>query len=143
MPAGDGTGPVGMGSGSGRGMGYCGGYDAPGWANWGPGRGFYGRGGRGIRGGYSAPPARVGRGRGGGGRGWRHWSHATELPRWARGPRSSGWDLPPERAYGLAYDAPYEPPSREQEVEMLKGEAAWLKEQLDAIDERMGEISQE
>ena len=35
MPAGDGTGPMGMGPMSGRGAGYCGGYDAPGAANWG------------------------------------------------------------------------------------------------------------
>jgi len=62
MPAGDGTGPMGMGPMTGRAAGYCGGYDAPGWANPVPSRGFglgWGRGG--------------GRGRGGSwGRGWRH-----------------------------------------------------------------------
>ena len=35
------------------------------------------------------------------------------------------------------------PPSREQEVEMLKDEAKWLKEELDAISERMEQLTQE
>jgi hypothetical protein len=55
MPRGDRTGPMGMGPMTGRGGGYCGGYDAPGYANAGPGYG-YGMGG--------------GRGRG---NRWRHW----------------------------------------------------------------------
>jgi hypothetical protein len=42
-----------------------------------------------------------------------------------------------------AYGAPYAAPSREQEVEMLKGEAGWLKGQLDAIAQRMEELGQE
>ena len=123
MPAGDGTGPAGMGPMTGRGMGYCGGYDAPGWAgpgySWGFARGR-GRGGR------------MGRG-GGGGWGWRHQFYATGLPRWAR------WGTPPVAAYGR----PYAGPTREDEVEMLKEEAEWLKQQLDAIAQRMDELSQE
>jgi hypothetical protein len=129
MPAGDGTGPAGMGPRTGRGMGYCGGYDAPGWANWGPGRssygprrGFYGVQGRGMRGGR-----RSGFGPGAGGRGWRHQYYATGLPRWAR------WGIPPT----------WNPPSREQEVDMLKEEADWLREQLEAITARMEELDQE
>lgn len=45
MPWGDGTGPNGMGPMSGRGMGFCAGFDRPGYANpgFGRGRGF-GRG---------------------------------------------------------------------------------------------------
>ena len=82
------------------------------------------RGGR--WGGYGAGP-------GGGGRGWRHRYYATGLPRWAR------WGAPPAWTSGEAWN----PPSREQEVEMLKDEARWLKEELDAINERMGELSQE
>ena len=125
MPAGDGTGPAGWGPMTGRGMGYCGGYDAPGWANPGATWGFYGRGGRGIRGGRWG-----GHGAGrGGGWGWRHQYYASGLPRWAR------WAPPPAAAYG--------PPSQAQEVEMLRDEAEWLKEQLDAINERMDELSQE
>jgi hypothetical protein len=42
-----------------------------------------------------------------------------------------------------AYGAPYAGPSREHEVEMLKGEAEWLKGQLDVIAQRMEELSQE
>lgn len=122
MPAGDGTGPAGMGPMTGRGMGYCGGYDAPGWAYSGFGRAF-GRG-RGYGG-------RMGRG--GGGWGWRNQFYATGLPRWAR------WGARPMAAYG----GPYAAPSQEDEIEMLKGEAEWLKEQLDAIAQRMEELGQE
>ena len=69
MPAGDGTGPMGMGPRTGRGAGYCAGYSAPGWANPMPGRGL-----------------QLGRGRDGGGRGRRHqyWFYATGVPGWAR-----------------------------------------------------------
>jgi hypothetical protein len=112
MPAGDGTGPVGRGPMTGRGAGYCGGLDAPGWANWGPGRRFYGRGGPGMR-----------AGRGGGYR-WRSRAYATGRPR--RG----------------VYRIP-EPPSREQEIDLLKGEAQMLKEQLDAINQRMEMLGEE
>lgn len=60
MPNRNGTGPAGMGSMTGRGMGYCSGYDTPGFAN---------RGG-GYGGGYGMG-FRQGRGRGGGfGRGY-------------------------------------------------------------------------
>ena len=54
MPAGDGTGPAGLGPMTGRGAGYCAEFPMPGYMNPMPGRGW-------------------GRGRGGGrGRGWRH-----------------------------------------------------------------------
>jgi hypothetical protein len=129
MPVGDGTGPAGLGPGTGRGLGYCGGYDAPGWASAGPGWGFYDRGGRGIRGGRWGG---YGAGRGGGW-GWRHQYYATGLPRWARwGP-----------SLAAAYGAPLGPPSQAQEVEMLRDEAEWLKGQLDAISKRMDELTQE
>jgi hypothetical protein len=126
MPAGDGTGPGGMGPRTGRGMGYCSGYDAPGWANPGPGRGFYGRGGRGIRGGYWGSSGR------GGGWGWRHQYYASGLPRWAR------WGPPP-----AAFTGPIASPSPEQEIAMLKDEAEWLRQQLDAINQRMGDLDRE
>lgn len=67
MPAGDGTGPMGMGPMTGRGAGYCAGFGVPGFANPLPGMGW----GRGA-------------GWGRGGRGWRHWFYATGLPFWAR-----------------------------------------------------------
>lgn len=109
-------------------MGYCGGFDAPGRANRGPGYGFYGRQGRGVRGGRWGG---YGSGSGGGGRGWRHQYHATGLPRWARQGTPPAW----------ASDDAWNPPSRENEVEALKDEAAWLKGQLDAINERMDQLN--
>ena len=56
MPRGDGRGPMGYGPKTGRGLGYCAGYNQPGYMNngFGGGRGFgrgYGRG-YGIYGGY-------------------------------------------------------------------------------------------
>jgi len=110
---------------TGRRAGYCAGYDAPGFARPGPGRG-YGRGfGRGWFGGVE------GRGRGGGGRGWRHLFYATGLPRWARYGTEYGpvWGYPPS-------------PTQEQELEGLRGEAEWLKRQLDAISQRIEELEE-
>jgi hypothetical protein len=113
MPGGDRTGPRGLGPMTGRGAGYCGGYDAPGYANPMPGYGSVP--GYGMRFG-----GRFG-GRGGG-RGWRHWYYATGLPAWAR----------PE------YPAPVQ--AAEQELDGLKNEAEWLKGQLEAINQRIEEL---
>jgi len=121
MPAGDGTGPAGMGPMTGRGLGYCGGHGAPGYTSPLPGRGF-GRG-CGHGGGWGR----------GGGRGWRHQYYATGMPGWAR--------------YGYAPAAGYGPyaaqPSREQEADFLKTQAEWLKQQLDGISKRIEELEQE
>ena len=120
MPAGDGTGPRGMGPMTGRRAGYCAGYDMPGYANPMPGRGF-------------------GMGRGGGwgrGRGWRHMYYATSLPCWARYGYAPAWGAPPPAAYG-SYGAP---PTPEQETEYLKSQAEMLKEELDAISQRIAEL---
>jgi hypothetical protein len=133
MPAGDRSGPMGMGPGTGRGMGICGGYDAPGWANPGLGRRFYGRSGWGFRG-RGGRWAGHGFGRGGGGRGWRNPYHPPRLPHWGTLPAG---------VYGAAYDDAYAPPSREQEIDLLKGEAEWLSGQLDTINQRMEELAQE
>lgn len=65
MPGGDRTGPVGSGPRTGRGMGYCSGYNWPGYSHAGPGfRSWFG----------------FGRG---GGRGWRNRFYATGVPGWA------------------------------------------------------------
>lgn len=113
MPGGDRTGPRGFGPRTGRGAGYCAGYDRPGYSNPGPGYGM-GYGGRfGGRGGSW-----------GGGRGWRHWYYATGQPYWAR---------------TMSY--PTEPDV--QELDTLKQEAAWLKEQLDAIHKRIDSLESE
>jgi hypothetical protein len=122
MPAGDGTGPMGMGPMTGRGAGYCGGHDVPGYANPMPGRGF------GM--GWS-------RGRG---RGRRHWYHATGMPGWMRFGYAPAWGAPP--AWGTPYGPHAAPPTPEQETESLKAQAEWLKEQLDAISQRITELEQ-
>ena len=120
MPAGDRTGPAGMGPMTGRGAGYCGGYAAPGYANPVPGRGYglgWGRGGA-WGGGW------------GRGRGWRHWYYATGLPGWARSGYAPAW-------------GPYAPPSTpEQEVEFLRAQAEGLKQQMDAISQRIAELEE-
>ncbi len=146
MPAGDGTGPMGMGPMTGRAAGFCAGYNMPGYANpipgrglgWGFGRGFWGWGGR------------------GGGRGWRHWYYATGLPGWARLGYGPAWGMPPYTAYGApyaptggvppyaAYGAPYAPTmTREQEIEMLKEQARYFQDALDDITKRIEELAQE
>jgi len=137
MPAGDGTGPMGMGPMTGRAAGFCAGYEVPGYANWVPGRGLgwgFGRGfrGRGWRGGMG--------GWGGGGRGWRHWYYATGLPGWARFGYAPAWGTPPYAAYG----APYAPTmTREQEIEMLQDQARYFQDALDDIIKCIEELEQE
>ena len=50
MPGGDGTGPIGRGPMTGRALGYCAGYNVPGYTNLGLRRGLGGGFGRGFRG---------------------------------------------------------------------------------------------
>ena len=133
MPGFDGTGPMSMGPMTGRAAGFCAGYDAPGYANPVPGRGF----GRGV----------WGRGWGGGGRGWRHMYYATGLPGWVRFGYSQ-WPAPQmAAAWGAepwAYGAPAPGPMpREQELQVLKDHAEVLKAQLDEISARIGELEKE
>jgi hypothetical protein len=110
---------------TGRGAGYCGGFDAPGWADLVAGRGF-GLGWR--RGGAWAS-------RGGRGGGWRHrnWYYATGVPGRARFGYAPAWDYSP---YVAA-------PSREEETEFLRQQAEWLKQQLDVIGQRIEELAKE
>jgi hypothetical protein len=68
MPRGDRTGPMSEGPRSGRGMGYCNGFNQPGFMSGGGG------GGRGMGRGFG----------GGGGRGWRNRFYATGQPGWLR-----------------------------------------------------------
>jgi hypothetical protein len=82
MPRGDRTGPDEMGPMTGHGAGFCAGYDAPGYANPTPGRGFG-----------------MGRGRSGGRFGRQNRFFATRLPRWARNqgvPGAPQWSAPDE-----------------------------------------------
>ena len=123
MPAGDGTGPMGMGPMTGRGAGFCAGYGVPGYMNPIPGRGF----GMGF-----------GRGRGGGrggGRGWRNMFYATGLTGWQRA--ATGWPMaggvPP---YAAA-------PTREQQLDALKGQAEYFEGALGELRKRIGELEAE
>ncbi|MCD6577053.1 MAG: DUF5320 domain-containing protein [Anaerolineaceae bacterium] len=111
MPAGNRTGPNGMGPRTGRGLGYCAGYNMPGYANQGFGGGF----GRGFGGGF---------GRGFGGRGYRNMYYATGQPGWMR-----------YGAYAGGY--PPAPMTPEQEQDALKAQETWLQEQLDAVRGQM------
>jgi len=123
MPAGDGTGPRGMGLMSGRAAGFCAGFGMPGYANSMPGRGFglgFGRGG-----GFAG---RGGRGGGGGGRGWRNVFHATGLPGWARAGAPVG---------SVPYAATRGP---EQEIAALKQQAERLDDVLAGIRGRLQEL---
>ena len=99
-----------MGPMTGRGLGFCAGYGRPGSASAGMGRG----GG-------------MGRGMGRGNR-WRHWVHATGLPFWAR------------TGYPPAARAAYGPAAPEDELEMLKSQADWLRNELEAIQSRMADL---
>ena len=122
MPGGDRTGPSGMGPMTGRAAGYCAGYPVPGFMNSIPGRGFGGAGR-------------------GGGRGRRNWYHATGLTGWQRA--SSGlpaFGSPP--AYPLPYTTPTFTPSmtKDQELDMLKGQAEYFEDTLEGIKERMVEL---
>ena len=119
MPGGDGTGPLGMGPMTGRAAGFCAGYRMPGYINSIPGRGF----GMGF-----------GRGRGfwgrGGERGWRNQFYATGIPGWAWG--------------GAPYTAPYATaPTKEQELDMLKGQAEQFESALGDIRKRLQELETE
>ena len=109
MPAGDRTGPQGMGPKTGRGAGYCAGYDHPGYAN----PGFYGGYGRRA---FGRRPFGM--------RGFRHM-------RYGFGAGRMGY-----AAYPAAYPPPA-PLSPEEEQEALKAEETWLQEQLDAVRSRM------
>ncbi len=120
MPGGDRTGPMGLGPMTGRGAGFCGGYAAPGFANFAPGRGFWGWG------------------RGGGGHGRRNRFYATGLTGWQR----AGWGWP-----GFGWGAPIAsaPPAatREQELSLLNQQAQELAQTLEQIKQRIAELAPE
>lgn len=117
MPFGDGTGPWGLGPLTGRRLGYCAGYPVPGANNpigyWGYGFGF------------------------GRGRGFRNRFWATGIPgwAWARGLSGVPYPYPPV--------SPYFPAGPVDEKEALKAQAAYLEEQLAAIQRRLGELERQ
>jgi hypothetical protein len=63
---------------------------------------------------------------GGRGRGWRQRRRATGPPGWGR-----------DRFRGFDYEPPY---AREDEMAVLREEAAWLKDELNAIEQRLSEF---
>ncbi len=119
MPRGDGTGPGGYGPMTGRGLGYCAGYDTPGYTK-GPGMGL-GRGwGRGI--GYGRGLAwRRGRGRGYGG----FW----------------GYTPPIYAPYMNPPPAILTPQTPESQLTMLKQEKTFLESELGNIRSALDDIS--
>jgi len=135
MPAGDGTGPMGMGPMTGRRAGYCAGYGVPGYANPISGRGYGIGWGRGMAWGRGGAWGR--------GRGWRNMYYATGLPGWARYGAAPAWGAPPPAWAPPSAYPPYAGPTGEQEAGFLRSQAEWLKEQLDAISQRIAELESE
>jgi hypothetical protein len=118
MPAGDRTGPMGLGPMTGRGAGWCAGYAMPGY----PAAGWTGC--------YGGRP--LGRGPGRGFR-WRNWFYATGVPGWQR--------FQPFAYEPMAAQAPIYPPmDREAEVNALKAEAVELEQALKEINERLAKL---
>ena len=113
MPRGDGTGPRGEGPRTGRGLGYCAGYDTPGFAKGAPRGGGGFRRGRGVRG--CAP---------------RNWTRRAAPPR----PTAS-------RQVNLTEEQERE--MLEQEKEALENEVDALQKELEEIKKRMGNLQSE
>lgn len=115
MPSGDRTGPRGLGPKTGRAAGYCAGYNRPGYANPGYGRGL-GRGwyGRGFRRGF-----------------------------WGRG-RGFGWSreyLYPAPYY--PYPETYSEPSKEEEKAYLEDMVNSLEQEIKILKERLQDLLKE
>jgi hypothetical protein len=115
MPRGDRTGPDGRGSMTGRGLGFCAGYDTPGYAN--PPRGGYFRG-RGYGRGYGRGPGR-GYGRG--------WGYRDPYP-------------PPVRVVSTPY-IPQAPLTKEAQIQMLKQEKQYFESEVKEINSALDDIS--
>lgn len=124
LPGGDRRGPLGMGSRTGRRMGYCSGYEAPGFIRMGSaGRGL----GRGLR------PGRryvVGRGLG-----WRANPYRAKRVSYRVSPYIQG-----ASEYENYYDD-YENISTEEEKEFLAREADLLKRKLANVEQRLRDLS--
>ncbi len=122
MPRGDRTGPLGMGPMTGRAAGYCAGYTVPGYIN------PYGGCGIGFRRGFFRGGGGFGRGRGFG----RGFGYAAPF-------------VPGYPVYGkpVAYPGVMVTPaaaSADVELNRLKAEAEYLKQNLDQISRRIEEL---
>jgi hypothetical protein len=120
-----------MGPMTGRAAGYCAGYGVPGFMNPIPG----GFGGRGFG---------WGRGRGGWGRGlgWGRGRWFGGAPAYGA-PYAAPFGSAAPYAYGAPFGAPYAQPSREQEMDGLKGQAEYLEDALEGIRKRLAELEAE
>lgn len=105
---------------TGRAAGYCAGYSVPGYANMGP------RAGMGFGGGFGR----------GGGRGWRNMYYATGLTGWQRGwyppavdPEAGAYQVPPGQAM-----------TKQQQIDVLKGQAEYFEGALGEVKKRLGEL---
>lgn len=114
MPGGDGTGPMGQGPRTGRGVGFCAGYNTPGYANPGPRFGF-GRGfGRGLGRGF----------------GWRRFAYREPVRRL----------VPIQQDINPVYpQQPYQP-TKEQEKQYLENELKYLEEEQKALNQELEAI---
>ena len=136
MPGGDRTGPAGYGSRTGRGLGYCSGYDSPGFTRGTPrGGGGFGRGwGRGFGRGY------WGRGRGFGGRGYYPYPTPDYRAALYYNPYyGRTYPLPTSPYYGSVYPEP----SKDEEKSYLEDMVKGLEGELKVIKERLQELSKE
>ncbi len=114
MPRGDGSGPDGMGPMTGRALGYCAGYETPGFVN-GPGAGR----------------RMAGNGRGRGGRGFRNQYYATGIPGRARD------------YYSRPYQPVQNSFSKEDEVRMLREQSEHLAKTLEDVNKRLLDLERE
>lgn len=117
MPRGDGTGPQGFGPMTGRAAGFCAGYSAPGFANFGAGRGFFGRGGgyRGFRN--------------------RYYERGLAGRQWFAGNRSA-WG-----SFFTPGTATFAGSTDEQELELLKNQAKHFEDALQNIQKQIDYLS--
>ena len=121
MPGGDRTGPMGYGPRTGRGMGFCSGFNAPGYASPGFGRGM----GRGFG---------MGRGRGfGRGFGFRRMA-------FVQAPVTPVYGAPVQPVYPQQQTKEQETQMLEQEAKAMEQEQSALKEELDNIKKRIEEL---
>lgn len=128
MPAGDRTGPEGRGPMTGRGLGYCAGYDSPGYTKGVP------RGGRGLRRGFGRD---LGRGRGRRNRRFQPRDYYYRDPYYEPLPPRY-----PERPHPEYYRERSPRPSKEEEKAYLENLIKNLEEEMKAVKERLNEISE-
>ena len=143
MPRGDGKGPEGLGPMTGRGLGYCAGFDSPGFTK-GIGRGL----GRGLARGRGRG---IGRGLGRGFRGGRGRRRAFAPP--IERPAPPIVTYQPQRVpiYSQGYQQRTQPTgtstsgqryTKEDEIKELKAYADDLKKELEEVEKRIDEISE-